>query len=122
MGVDRYYHAGVWRNGSASDSRSEGWEFESLCPHDKTCEVVSHLICRTEKIAFSSVNSGAQQAGATAECGSGSARFGDRARVLAEVVGRRRCPMAPVCVSGIAENEFVDLSRNRWAAMKWPSD
>ena len=26
-------HEGVWRNGSASDSRSEGWEFESLCPH-----------------------------------------------------------------------------------------
>ena len=26
-------HSGVWRNGSASDSRSEGWEFESLCPH-----------------------------------------------------------------------------------------
>ena len=24
---------GVWRNGNASDSRSEGWEFESLCPH-----------------------------------------------------------------------------------------
>ena len=24
---------GVWRNGSASDSRSEGWEFESLCAH-----------------------------------------------------------------------------------------
>ena len=24
---------GVWRNGSASDSRSEGWEFESLWPH-----------------------------------------------------------------------------------------
>ena len=23
---------GIWRNGSASDSRSEGWEFESLCP------------------------------------------------------------------------------------------
>ena len=23
----------VWRNGSASDSRSEGWEFESLCAH-----------------------------------------------------------------------------------------
>ena len=22
---------GVWRNGSASDPRSEGWEFESLC-------------------------------------------------------------------------------------------
>ena len=28
---------GVWRNGSASDSRSEGWEFESLCPHFATC-------------------------------------------------------------------------------------
>ncbi len=27
--------AGVWRNGSASDSRSEGWEFESLCPHSQ---------------------------------------------------------------------------------------
>ena len=26
-------HMGVWRNGSASDSRSEGWEFESLWPH-----------------------------------------------------------------------------------------
>ena len=26
-------HKGIWRNGSASDSRSEGWEFESLCPH-----------------------------------------------------------------------------------------
>ena len=25
--------AGLWRNGSASDSRSEGWELESLWPH-----------------------------------------------------------------------------------------
>ena len=24
---------GVWRNGSASDSRSENWEFEFLCPY-----------------------------------------------------------------------------------------
>ena len=24
---------GLWRNGSASESRSEGWEFESLYPH-----------------------------------------------------------------------------------------
>ena len=24
---------GLWRNGSASDSRSEGWAFESLWPH-----------------------------------------------------------------------------------------
>ena len=29
----QYEVMGVWRNGSASDSRSEGWEFESLCPH-----------------------------------------------------------------------------------------
>ena len=29
----QHCHVGVWRNGSASDSRSEGWEFESLCPH-----------------------------------------------------------------------------------------
>ena len=29
----RNFPEGVWRNGSASDSRSEGWEFESLCPH-----------------------------------------------------------------------------------------
>ena len=27
------WHVGLWRNGSASDSRSEGWEFESLWPH-----------------------------------------------------------------------------------------
>ena len=33
---------GVWRNGSASDSRSEGWEFESLCPH--ACSAFSYLI------------------------------------------------------------------------------
>ena len=28
---------GVWRSGSAFDSRSEGWEFESLCPHSMLC-------------------------------------------------------------------------------------
>ena len=33
MTASRRVHEGVWRNGSASDSRSEGWEFESLCPH-----------------------------------------------------------------------------------------
>ena len=26
-------HNGLWRNGSESDSRAEGWEFESLWPH-----------------------------------------------------------------------------------------
>jgi hypothetical protein len=40
---------GVRRNGSASDSRSEGWEFESLCP--QYCVLASlrrghaHLLC-----------------------------------------------------------------------------
>ena len=35
---------GVWRNGSASDSRSEGWEFESLCPHIQTQTLsVTHI-------------------------------------------------------------------------------
>ena len=33
LGSESFYLTGVWRNGSASDSRSEGWEFESLCPH-----------------------------------------------------------------------------------------
>ena len=28
---------GAWRNSSASDSRSEGWEFESLCPQFDFC-------------------------------------------------------------------------------------
>ena len=27
------WHVGLWRNGSACDSRSQGWEFESLWPH-----------------------------------------------------------------------------------------
>ena len=32
----QYNPEGLWRNGSASDSRSEGWEFESLWPHFTT--------------------------------------------------------------------------------------
>ena len=41
-------HEGAWRNGSASDSRSEGWEFESLCPHFRiyACRDI-HKICRS---------------------------------------------------------------------------
>ena len=34
---------GVWRNGSASDSRSEGWEFESLCLHLRVRANANHL-------------------------------------------------------------------------------
>jgi len=29
----KFVPVGAWRNGSASDSRSEGWVFESLRPH-----------------------------------------------------------------------------------------
>ena len=36
---------GVWRNGSASDSRSEGWEFESLCPQDELQREMNSEIC-----------------------------------------------------------------------------
>ena len=32
---------GVWRNGSASDSKSEAWEFEALCPHVCSSSAVS---------------------------------------------------------------------------------
>ena len=28
------WHVGLWRNGSACDSRSQGYEFESLWPHN----------------------------------------------------------------------------------------
>ena len=31
-------HKGLWRNGSASDSRSEGWDFESLWPHSSAAQ------------------------------------------------------------------------------------
>ncbi len=41
---------GVWRNGSASDSRSEGWVFESLYPH---FFYLSSLLCFHYDIAFS---------------------------------------------------------------------
>ena len=35
---------GVWRKGSAPDSRSEGWEFESFWPHDYIqCPLLSTL-------------------------------------------------------------------------------
>ena len=42
---------GAWRNGSASDSRSEGWEFESLCPHFRMTSTVSGFV---ELLAMSS--------------------------------------------------------------------
>ena len=36
----------VWRNGSASDPRSEGWEFESLCGHMHSCSKFCGASCR----------------------------------------------------------------------------
>ena len=39
------FSEGLWRNGSASDSRSVGWEFESLWPHflaSRRCVVLVH--------------------------------------------------------------------------------
>ena len=38
-----FFSTGLWRNGSASDSRSEGWEFETLWPHDYGLSVVAAL-------------------------------------------------------------------------------
>ena len=37
---------GVWRNGSASDSRSEGWEFESLCPQFLAMGIASRRVAK----------------------------------------------------------------------------
>ena len=44
---------GVWRDGSASDSRSEGWEFESLCPHFASVSKVCH--CRKIDLMLTSL-------------------------------------------------------------------
>ena len=42
---------GLWRNDSAPGSRSEGWEFESLCPHFRMTSTVSGFV---ELLAMSS--------------------------------------------------------------------
>ena len=41
---------GLWRNGSASDSRSEGWELESLWPQKIEREEVSWNIADSKGI------------------------------------------------------------------------
>ena len=52
------FSEGLWRNGSASDSRSDGWAFESLWPHfaffhvEVTDCVVSDLWAFARKINF----------------------------------------------------------------------
>ncbi len=41
-------HEGLWRNGSASDSRSEGWEFESLWPQLAfAVQAIKPCMCRS---------------------------------------------------------------------------
>ena len=40
---------GLWRNGSASDSRSEGWAFESLWPHLQFIHF-SHTLCFSQTL------------------------------------------------------------------------
>ena len=37
---------GLWRNGSACDSRSEGWELESLWPHFHCFLMLARGMCR----------------------------------------------------------------------------
>ena len=43
---------GLWRNGSASDSRSEGWEFESLWPHFVCMAVYTNPTHRHQIVEF----------------------------------------------------------------------
>ena len=43
-------HEGLWRNGSASDSRSEGWEFESLWPHFAESHICCQRFSNNEKL------------------------------------------------------------------------
>ena len=46
------HHVAVWRNGSASDSRSEGWEFESLCGHlEKSSSMWKCVVLSTDGAA-----------------------------------------------------------------------
>ena len=83
--------AGVWRNGSASNSRSEGWEFEPLCPHAarsfRSCDVV--MVWRVLVACCLRV----RLVGALL-FGSGLGRVGCRrvARLLRRVLGRVRAP------------------------------
>ena len=46
-------YLGLWRNGSASDSRSEGWAFESLWPH--LTNFITHQQPRTKQKNYSNV-------------------------------------------------------------------
>ena len=50
-GLASFKHKGLWCNGSASDSISEGWEFGSLCPHVRMTSTVSGFV---ELLAMSS--------------------------------------------------------------------
>jgi hypothetical protein len=43
MPLTQTFFKGLWRNGSASDSRSEGWELESLWPHFHLLTLQEHF-------------------------------------------------------------------------------
>ena len=43
---------GLWRNGSASDSRSDGWAFESLWPHFLYGYLNVELLLRSEFVQY----------------------------------------------------------------------
>ena len=43
---------GLWRNGSASDSRSDGWAFESLWPHSLYGELKTRSATVSSKTFF----------------------------------------------------------------------
>ena len=51
--VGAQFERGLWRNGSASDSRSEGWAFESLWPH--LTNFITHQQPRTKQEIYSNV-------------------------------------------------------------------
>ena len=51
--VGAQFERGLWRNGSASDSRSEGWAFESLWPH--LTNFITHQQPRTKQEIHSNV-------------------------------------------------------------------
>ena len=49
----RTHASGVWRNGSTSDFRSEGWEFESPCPRNELQRRVDSEMYREGRVNFS---------------------------------------------------------------------
>ncbi len=83
---------GVWRNGSASDSRSEGWEFESLCPQCLQRRLTWEAVGALSPCAFVALQLSGRGLACWSSCGRG-AGLNSRARVLK--LGR--CPQQASC-------------------------